>query len=74
MATCPRCGAFLSDHHHCVGLWRRRVRSVFAMFWGAILSVFVLYVVSDHPSGVVVSIGVVSGMVLGRAVWGVVSR
>jgi hypothetical protein len=44
------------------------------MFWGAIFSVFVLYVLSDHPSGVVVSIGVVSGMVLGRAVWGVVSR
>jgi len=44
------------------------------MFWGAVFSVFALYVVSDHPSGVVVSIGAVSGIVLGRAVWGIVSR
>jgi hypothetical protein len=74
MATCPRCGGFLSDNHHCVGLWRRRMRSVVAMFWGAVLSIFMLYAVSDHPSGLVVSIGAVSGIVLGRAVWGIVSR
>jgi predicted lipid-binding transport protein (Tim44 family) len=32
MATCPRCGGFLNEHHHCVGLWRLRLRA-----WGAVL-------------------------------------
>jgi hypothetical protein len=74
MATCPRCGAFLSDDHRCVGLWRGQLRTIAAMFGGAILSVVALYAVSDQPSAIVVAIGVISGMVLGRAVWGAVSR
>jgi hypothetical protein len=32
MATCPRCGGFLNEHHRCVGLWRLRLRA-----WGAVL-------------------------------------
>jgi hypothetical protein len=68
MATCPKCGDFLDEHHRCVGLWRRRARNVGAMLAGAVLSTVALYAVSDNPSLATVAFGVVSGMVIGQAV------
>ena len=69
MATCPRCGKFLGEHHHCVGLWRRRLSSATGMLSGAILSMLLLYAVSDNPSAIIVALGVAVGAILGRAVW-----
>lgn len=71
MATCPRCGDFLDEHHRCS--WRHRARAIgmsaLAMLGGATLSLIVLYAVSDTPSVITVGIGVASGMILGQAVW-----
>jgi hypothetical protein len=39
------------------------------MLVGAILSVFVLYMLSDNPSGATVALGMVAGTVIGHAVW-----
>jgi hypothetical protein len=69
MATCPRCGEFLDEHHHCTGLWRRRVSSATGMLVGAAVSLVALYAVSDNPSNATVAIGVVAGVILGHAVW-----
>ena len=71
MATCPRCGEFLSEHHRCG--WRHRARAVgmsaLAMLAGTVLSLVVLYALSDNPAPPTVALGVVSGMILGQAAW-----
>ena len=73
MATCPRCGGFLDEHHRCVGLWTRRARRVgaaaLAMLGGAIVSLYVLDMTSSNPAGATVALGVVAGMIIGQAVW-----
>jgi hypothetical protein len=78
MATCPRCGGFLDEHHHCVGVWPRHARriggSALAMLAGAILSLVVLYMLSSNPSGVTVALGVVVGMIIGQGVRTAVTR
>jgi hypothetical protein len=37
MATCPRCGEFLHEHHRCRGVWRLRLRAWFHVLLGGII-------------------------------------
>ena len=78
MSTCPRCGGFLGEHHRCVGLWGRRVRTVgasaLAMLGGAVLGVLALYTVSGNPSGATIALGVLAGMMIGEAVRAAISH
>jgi hypothetical protein len=64
MATCPHCGGFLGERHHCEGLWPRRARrvggSTLAMLGGVVLSMAVLYLVSNNPSSASIALGVVA--------------
>jgi len=39
------------------------------MLVGAVLSTLALYAVSNNPSVAAVALGVVSGMIIGQAVW-----
>jgi len=70
VATCPDCGAFLSENHHCTV--RRRARrvgkSVWAALVGAVLCTLVLYAVNDNPPWVMVTFVVVAGVILGPTV------
>jgi hypothetical protein len=71
MATCPHCGEFLDEHHHCPA--RRRAHNVgmtaLAMLIGAVLSTMTLYAISDRPAEFTVIVGVAAGMIIGNAVW-----
>jgi hypothetical protein len=71
MATCPQCGGFLGEHHHCAV--RRRARrvgmSALAMLVGMVVCTLTVYAVNDSPSAILVMFGVVGGMILGQAVW-----
>jgi len=73
MATCPRCHDFLGPNHRCKGLWRLRARSIgaslLAMAIGMVVCLVTLYAFTDPPSAELVMLAVLSGMVLGQAVW-----
>ena len=71
MATCPRCGEFLGEHHRCSVRYRAREfgKSAFAMLGGMVLSMLALYAVSDNPSRITVAISAAVGMLLGQALW-----
>lgn len=44
------------------------------MLVGAVLITAAVYVLSDRPSAATVAVGVLAGMILGRAVWATLSR
>jgi hypothetical protein len=75
MATCPRCGGFLGEHHRC---GRRRLLRIgataLAMLVGGAVSPVALYAVIDRPEVPTVGLGAVAGMLIGRAVWTVARR
>ena len=72
MATCPHCSEFLGEHHRCRGLWRLRIRRVGAsalmILGGALVSTAMLYTVNSDPSGLIFTIVVLIGAIIGQAV------
>lgn len=68
MATCPRCGGFLDEHHRCTGLWRLRLRACGAVLLGGIVgglggSLF-LSAFSGQPSWLSIAVTALLGMIL----------
>ena len=37
MATCPRCGGFLGECHHCIGIWRLHLRAMRSALLGGVI-------------------------------------
>jgi hypothetical protein len=75
MATCPRCGGFLNEHHRCGRRLVLRVAgTALAMAVGGVVSTIALYAVIDRPEVPTVGLGAVAGMLVGRAVWAVARR
>jgi hypothetical protein len=68
MATCPRCGGFLNEHHRCIGLWRLRLRAWWRLLFGAAiggaLGWLVLVAVAGQPSWLSVMVAATIGMVV----------
>ena len=69
MATCPKCGGYLSDDHRCVGAWRRVTRTVGVAFAGALFGVVIVLVLAEHPSSSLLAIAGLLGAVLVTALW-----
>jgi hypothetical protein len=55
MATCPRCGGHLHEHHRCRALWRLRLR------------VFATLLIAGVGSGL--AVGLLFFLVYGRVSW-----
>jgi hypothetical protein len=68
LATCPRCGGFLNQHHRCVGLWRLRLRALWHLLLGGAvggaLGWLVLLAVVGQPSWLSVTVASTIGMVV----------
>ena len=69
MATCPHCDGFLSDHHRCFGLWRRRARRGSVAVVGALLGIGVATLLSSSHTLPVTGIAALLGAVVATAVW-----
>ena len=64
MATCPRCGGFLSDNHRCSRVPRRLLRMSGMAAIGALLGVFLPLATFDRPAESLVLITALLGAVL----------
>jgi hypothetical protein len=66
MATCPRCGGFLHEHHHCAGLWRLRLRGLSVLVLGgvggAVGGWLILVAVMGQASWLAVAVAASSGV------------
>jgi hypothetical protein len=73
MATCPRCGRFLDEHHRCTGLWRRRARRVGVAVAGALIAVFVPFAFPGYGASPVASVvAALLGALIASAIWSAV--
>ena len=70
MATCPKCGGFLTDGHRCRGGWRRAGRYTVVAGVGALLGCIGALVAFDNPTDSLVAVVTLLGAVLASAVWG----
>lgn len=69
MATCPRCGSFLTDGHRCFGAWREFGRFTVVAIVGAALGLLVSFVGFERPTDSLVVVVGLLGAVLATAVW-----
>jgi hypothetical protein len=68
VATCPRCGGFLNEHHRCTGLWRLRLRAWRAVLLGGIVGSvggsLLLSAFIGQPSWLSIAVTALLGMIL----------
>jgi hypothetical protein len=72
MATCPRCGGFLHEQHHCAGPWRFWLRTALSVVLGGIAGLVVGWLVlvavdadaSWLPLAMAASVGIVIALAL----------
>jgi peptidoglycan/LPS O-acetylase OafA/YrhL len=69
MATCPKCGGYLSDDHRGFGAWRRITRAIGVVVAGALFCVVVVLALSEHPSKLLLAVVGLLGAVLVSALW-----
>ena len=69
MATCPKCGGFLTDGHRCFGAWRHVGRYTMVAAVGALLGCVGAFVSFEHPAESLVAVVSLLGAVLAPAVW-----
>jgi hypothetical protein len=69
MATCPKCGGYLSDDHRCFGAWRHIARTMGLALAGAVFSVVAVLVLAEHPSKSLLAVAGLLGAVLVTALW-----
>ena len=69
MATCPRCGRFLTDDHRCLGAWRHVARYACVSAIGAVIGGLGAFVGFEHPAEPVVAVVALLGAVLAPAIW-----
>ena len=69
MATCPKCGGFLSDDHRCAGAWRRTARAIAAPLAGALLGIVTASMLAERPSNGLLAVAGLLGAVLVAAAW-----
>jgi hypothetical protein len=69
MATCPKCGGYLSDDHRCFGAWRHIARTMAVALAGAIFGVVAVLVLAEHPSPSLLGAIGLLGAVLVTALW-----
>jgi hypothetical protein len=50
MATCPKCGGYLSDDHRCSGAWWHIARTTGVALAGTVCGVVAGVVLAEHPS------------------------
>jgi hypothetical protein len=65
MATCPRCGGFLDDHHRCVGLWKYRLRAWRVLLLGGIVGGVAGWLIFSAVAGQAFWLAVVIAAVIG---------
>jgi hypothetical protein len=69
MATCPKCGGYLSDDHRCFGAWRHIARTLGVTVAGALCGVVVVLLLVEHPSmPLLAATGVLAAVVV-TALW-----
>jgi hypothetical protein len=69
MATCPKCGGYLSDDHRCCGAWRHIARTMGVALGGAVFGVVAVLVLAEHPSKSLLVVAGLLGAVLVTALW-----
>ena len=69
MATCPKCGGYLSDDHRCFGAWRRITRATGVGVAGAVFGVVVVLVLAEHSSESLLTVAGLLGAVVVSALW-----
>lgn len=74
MATCPRCGEFLSEHHHCEGVWRRLLGGLSVALVGALLGVSALLIADQRSSDPLIIVTALLGAVVAWSFWQYVWR
>ena len=68
VATCPKCGGFLNEHHRCRGA-RRKIGSVAAVAAvGAMLGFFASFSFVDHPTSPLMVVTAMLGAILAGAI------
>jgi hypothetical protein len=68
MATCPRCGGYLSSHHRCRGVGLRRLRTAGLILLGAAIGFLGPFLVADRPTEPLLLVTTLLGAVLTLAV------
>jgi hypothetical protein len=69
MATCPKCGRFLTDGHRCHGGWRRAGRYAAVAAVGALIGCVGTLVGFDNPPDSLTAVVTLLGAVLAPALW-----
>jgi hypothetical protein len=69
MATCPKCGGYLSDDHRCFGAWRHIARTMGAALIGALFGVIAVSTLADRPTNLLLGVAGLLGAVLVGALW-----
>jgi hypothetical protein len=69
MATCPKCGGYLSDDHRCFGAWWQIVRTIGVAFAGAVFGIVAVVALAEHPSTSLLGAMGLLGAVLVTALW-----
>jgi hypothetical protein len=69
MATCNKCGGYLSDGHRCVGAWRHIAKMMGVALAGALLGVVVVLVLAERPSNSLLAVAGLLFAVLVGALW-----
>jgi hypothetical protein len=64
MATCPRCGGYLSSRHRCRGVGLRRLRTFSIVLLGAAAGFLGPFLIADRPSGPLLLVTALLGAVL----------
>ena len=69
MATCSKCGGYLSDDHHCFGERRPIARIMGVALAGALFGVVVMLALAERPSNSLLAAAALLFAVLGGALW-----
>ena len=69
MATCPKCGGYLGNHHRCRGNVRRALREISLGIAGGIVGFVGAFPLAEHPSNLLLLVTTLLGVVLTLAVY-----
>lgn len=69
MATCPRCGGFLDEHHRCRGPWRFYIRTLTVAVLGALIGSLAVLVFNEQPATAFIIVMALLGAVLLTTAW-----